>query len=59
MNGSLYGKQFVYYTETVPDASYGVDEEGNPLKYKYDERPNHAHILQKLVIEAQQKRIHK
>ncbi len=59
MNGSLYGKQFVYYTETVPDASYGVDEEGNPLKYKYDERPNHAHVLQKLVIEAQQRRIHK
>ena len=42
-SGELVGKPLVYYTETVPDRSYG--------RATYDalEAPNHAHILQKYI----------
>ena len=45
-NGSLVGKPLVYYTDKVPDNSYG--------RATYDPvtAPNHAHILQKLINEA-------
>ena len=45
-NGSLKGKPIVYYTNTVPDNSYGVNE------YNAQTAPNHAHILQKLINEG-------
>ena len=45
-NGSLKGKPIVYYTNTVPDNSYGVTE------YNAQTAPNHAHILQKLINEG-------
>lgn len=45
-NGSLKGKPIVYYTNTVPDNSYGVAE------YNAQTAPNHAHILQKLINEG-------
>lgn len=42
-SGELAGKPIVYYTETIPDRSYG--------RTTYDalEAPNHAHILQKYI----------
>lgn len=42
-SGELVGKPVVYYTETVPDRSYG--------RATYDalEAPNHAHILQRYI----------
>lgn len=45
-NGSLKGKPIVYYTNTVPDNSYGTTE------YNAQTAPNHAHILQKLINEG-------
>lgn len=42
-NGSLKGKPLVYYTEKIPDNSYGTDT------YNAQTAPNHAHILQKLI----------
>ena len=36
----------MYYTNTVPDNSYGVTE------YNAQTAPNHAHILQKLINEG-------
>lgn len=42
---ALLGKQLVYYTDKVPDNSYG-----RPT-YDYDTAPNHAHILLKLIQE--------
>lgn len=44
-SGELSGKELVYYTETIPDNSYGV------TKYNYYTAPNHAHILLKLINE--------
>lgn len=44
-NKSLFGKPLVYYTNTVPDNSYGRST------YDYYEAPNHAHILLKLINE--------
>jgi hypothetical protein len=38
-SGELVGKPVVYYTETVPDRSYGR------TTYDAVEAPNHAHIL--------------
>lgn len=45
-NGSLVGKPLVYYTDKIPDNSYG--------RATYDPvtAPNHAHILQKLINEV-------
>ena len=48
-NGSLKGKTLVYYTNSVPDNSYGRST------YDYETAPNHAHILQKLIYEDEQK----
>lgn len=45
-NGSLKGKPLVYYTETIPDNSYGT------TIYNAITAPNHAHILQKLINEG-------
>lgn len=42
-DGSLIGKPLVYYTDKVPDSSYGRNT------YDYKEAPNHAHILQKYI----------
>ena len=47
-SGKLDGKPLVYYTEKVPDNSYGRST------YDYNEAPNHAHKLQKLILEHQQ-----
>lgn len=44
-SGALDNKPFVYYTNTVPDNSYGRST------YDYNSAPNHAHVLQKLVNE--------
>jgi hypothetical protein len=44
-NGSLVGKPLVYYTDKIPDNSYGR------TTYDYNEAPSHAHILQKLINE--------
>ena len=44
-SGALTGKPLVYYTEKVPDNSYGTDT------YNAQTAPNHAHILQKLINE--------
>lgn len=49
-SGALDNKPLVYYRTTVPDDSYGRDIYGNAL-YSYDKSPNHAHILQKLILE--------
>lgn len=38
-NGSLKGKPLVYYTNKIPDMSYGINE------YNYKTAPNHAHVL--------------
>lgn len=43
--GVLKGKPLVYYTEIIPDDSYGTD------KYNAETAPNHAHILQKLIYD--------
>lgn len=45
-SGELKGKPLVYYTENIPDNSWGVS------KYDYTTAPNHAHILQKLINES-------
>lgn len=58
-NGSLYGKTFLFHRDTVEDKSYGIDDKGNPVKYNYNDAPNHAHILQKLVNEAHRKNLQK
>lgn len=47
-SGELDGKPLVYYTDKIPDNSYGRST------YDYNEAPNHAHILQKLILEHQQ-----
>jgi hypothetical protein len=44
-SGVLTGKPLVYYTEDIPDNSWGVST------YNYYTAPNHAHILQKLINE--------
>lgn len=44
-SGALTGKPLVYYTEDIPDNSWGVST------YNYYTAPNHAHILQKLINE--------
>lgn len=44
-SGKLDNKPLVYYTNKVPDNSYGR------TTYDYNEAPNHAHILQKLINE--------
>lgn len=44
-SGNLDGKPLVYYTNTVPDNSYGQKN------YDYNTAPNHAHILLKLINE--------
>lgn len=44
-SGVLIGKPLVYYTENIPDNSWGVST------YNYHTAPNHAHILQKLINE--------
>lgn len=44
-SGALTGKPLVYYTEKVPDNSYGTDT------YNAQTAPNHAHILEKLINE--------
>ena len=44
-SGNLDGKPIIYYTDKVPDDSYGR------ATYDYLEAPNHAHILQKLILE--------
>lgn len=44
-SGQLDNKPLVYYTDKVPDNSYGR------TTYDYNEAPNHAHILQKLINE--------
>lgn len=48
-SGALDNKPLVYYRMTVPDTSYGTQLGG--MLYTYDKSPNHAHILQKLIIE--------
>lgn len=47
-SGQLDDKPLVYYTDRIPDRSYGR------TTYDYYEAPNHAHILQKLILEHQQ-----
>lgn len=47
-SGQLDDKSLVYYTDKIPDRSYGR------TTYDYYEAPNHAHILQKLILEHQQ-----
>ena len=47
-SGQLDDKPLVYYTDKIPDRSYGR------TTYDYYEAPNHAHILQKLIFEHQQ-----
>ena len=47
-SGQLDDKPLVYYTDKIPDRSYGR------TTYDYYEAPNHAHILQKLILEHQQ-----
>lgn len=42
-NGSLVGKPLVYYTDKIPDNSYGRST------YDYEKAPNHAHILLKYI----------
>lgn len=42
-SGTLKGKPLVYYTENIPDNSWGR------ATYDYYEAPNHAHILLKLI----------
>ena len=44
-SGTLTGKPLIYYTENIPDNSWGVST------YNYYTAPNHAHILQKLINE--------
>lgn len=44
-SGALVGKPLVYYTDRVPDNSYGRST------YDYNVAPNHAHILMKLIQE--------
>lgn len=44
-NGRLRGLPIIYYTDKVPDKSYGRDT------YHPTEAPNHAHILQKLIYD--------
>ena len=46
-SGKLNNKQLVYYTNKVPDKSYGKEY------YDFYQAPNHAHILQKLILEHQ------
>lgn len=59
-SGNLDGKPLVYYTTTV-DSQDGKDYFGHPSnateQYDYVTRPNHAHILAKLIYEHQQGRI--
>ena len=42
-NGSLKNKRLIYYTNKVPDNSYGVEN------YNINTAPNHAHILEKMI----------
>lgn len=42
-NGSLKNKRLIYYTNKVPDNSYGVEN------YNINIAPNHAHILEKMI----------
>lgn len=42
-NGTLQGRQLVYYTDKVPDNSYGTQT------YNINSAPNHAHILEKMI----------
>lgn len=44
-SGKLDNARLVYYTYEIPDLSYGQK------LYDYETAPNHAHILQKLIIE--------
>jgi hypothetical protein len=44
-SGVLIGKPLIYYTEDIPDNSWGVST------YNYYTAPNHAYILQKLINE--------
>ena len=48
-SGELRGKPVVYYTETIPDNSYGR------ATYDVVEAPNHAHILQKYINKPNEK----
>lgn len=49
-SGNLDNRDLIYYTDKVPDDSYGRDT------YDYYEAPNHAHILQKLIAESMERR---
>lgn len=49
-SGNLDNRDLIYYTNKVPDDSYGRDT------YDYYEAPNHAHILQKLIAESMERR---
>lgn len=51
-SGDLDGRELVYYTEKIPDndTSYGVDT------YDYYGAPNHAHVLQRLILESKKRR---
>lgn len=49
-SGNLDSRDLIYYTDKVPDDSYGRDT------YDYYEAPNHAHILQKLIAESMERR---
>lgn len=48
-SGALDNKELIYYRTTVPDNSYGTQLGGT--FYSYNDAPNHAHILQKLILE--------
>lgn len=50
-SGVLNGKKLVYYTDKIPDFSYGV------IEYNTQTAPNHAHILAKLIRESRPERI--
>ena len=45
-NGSLKNKQLIYYTNKVPDNSYGVEN------YNINTAPSHAHILERMINEG-------
>lgn len=49
-SGNLDGRDLVYYTDKIPDDSYGRDT------YDFFEAPNHAHIIQKLLYQAQEEK---
>lgn len=54
--GALDGKPLVYYTTKVaskPGEDYFGQKSAVSDTYDYDTRPNHAHILQKLILEHQ------